>query len=69
MVSIDRAAAQILLNMYDDIQDLDARMSCSSEGFRRHFMVLTRTPPARDAVAQLRRAIDAARDAQDAEED
>lgn len=57
MVQIEESTARMLLNMYSDIINLDARMSCSAEGFRRHFMVLVKTPPAQDAVAQLRKAV------------
>lgn len=60
MVQIDKSTAHMLLTMYSDIINLDARMSCSDKGFRRHFMVLVRTPPAQEAVAQLKKAVEAA---------
>lgn len=59
-IQLDRSAANMLLTMYSDIINLDARMSCSDRGFRRHFMVLVRTPPAQEAVAKLRRAVEVA---------
>lgn len=61
MVHLDDSTANMLLTMFSDIINLDARMSCSDKGFRRHFMVLVRTPPAQEAVAQLRKAVEAAK--------
>ena len=61
MVHIDDLTAKILLTMFSDIINLDARMSCSDKGFRRHFMVLVRTPPAQEAVAQLKKAVEASK--------
>lgn len=60
MVQIEDSTARMLLTMYSDIMNLDARVQCSDKGFRRHFMVLVRTPPAQEAVAQLKKAVDAA---------
>lgn len=57
MVHLDDTTAKMLLNIYNDIMNLDARMTCSDAGFRRHFMLLVKTPPAQDAVAQLRKAV------------
>lgn len=57
MIEIPESAANVLLNMYSDIFNLDARCSCSDSSFRRHFMLLVKQPPAQDAIAQLRKAI------------
>ena len=60
VVHLDEGTARMLLTMYSDIINLDARMQCSDKGFRRHFMLLVRTPPAQEAVAQLKKAVEAA---------
>lgn len=57
MIEIPESAANVLLNMYGDIFNLDARCTCSDASFRRHFMLLVKQPPAQDAIAQLRKAI------------
>lgn len=62
MVHIDEHTANVLLMLYSDILNLDARVSCSAEGFRRHFVVLVKTPPAIEAIAQLQKAVEAAKE-------
>lgn len=57
MVHIEDSTARMLMNIFSDIMNLDARMSCSDAGFRRHFMVLVKTPPAQDAYAELKKAV------------
>lgn len=63
MIEIPESAANVLLNMYSDIFNLDARCACSDASFRRHFMLLVKQPPAQDAIAQLKKAMNAEEEA------
>ena len=59
LIELSETAANVLLNMYSDIFNLDARCSCSDASFRRHFMLLVKQPPAQDAIDQLKKAVNA----------
>lgn len=60
MIQIDRNVAEVIARVLDDITDLDARMSCSDAGFRRHFRMLVASPVTQAAWERLRQAIEKA---------
>lgn len=57
MVEINRETAEVIQRVLDDINNLDARMSCSDAGFRRHFKLLAHNPVTVQAWLELKRAL------------
>ena len=53
-ISLDAERAAVLLRAFEEIRDIDCRMSCSDAGFRRHFTVLAKNPYLIDAIDALR---------------